>query len=197
MFSRFFIERPKFALVISILIVLVGGISIPLLPIESHAGHHSADYSRFRRTIPGADAGTVEQAVTAPIEEQVNGVEDMIYMASKSGSDGSMKLTVSFDIGTDVDMAQVMTKNRVAVAEPLLPQEVMRQGVKVDKQSTAMVEMVSLFSPNQHLRRTLHLQLHRHAHQGPTRRASNGVGNGHRVRGEGLLHADLAQSRSC
>ncbi|RKZ13163.1 hydrophobe/amphiphile efflux-1 family RND transporter [bacterium] len=100
-------------------------------------------------TYPGADAGTVEQAVAAPIEEQVNGVENMIYMTSKSGADGSMNLTVSFDIGTDIDMAQVMTKNRVAVAEPLLPDEVMRQGVKVDKQSTAMVEVVSLFSPNE------------------------------------------------
>jgi HAE1 family hydrophobic/amphiphilic exporter-1 len=147
MFSRFFIERPKFALVISILIVLVGGISIPLLPIESMPDI-TPPTIQVEANFPGADAGTVEQAVAAPIEEQVNGVEDMIYMSSKSGSDGSMNLTVSFEIGTDVDMAQVMTKNRVAVAEPLLPQEVMRQGVKVDKQSTAMVEVVSLFSPN-------------------------------------------------
>jgi HAE1 family hydrophobic/amphiphilic exporter-1 len=148
MFSRFFIERPKFALVISILIVLVGGISIPLLPIESMPDI-TPPTIQVEANFPGADAGTVEQAVAAPIEEQVNGVEDMIYMSSKSGSDGSMNLTVSFEIGTDVDMAQVMTKNRVAVAEPLLPQEVMRQGVKVDKQSTAMVEVVSLFSPNE------------------------------------------------
>jgi HAE1 family hydrophobic/amphiphilic exporter-1 len=147
MFSRFFIERPKFALVISILIVLVGVISIPLLPIESMPDI-TPPTIQVSATYPGADAGTVEEAVAAPIEEQVNGVENMIYMSSKSGADGSMKLTVSFDIGTDVDMAQVMTKNRVAVAEPLLPQEVMRQGVKVDKQSTAMVEVVSLFSPN-------------------------------------------------
>ena len=148
MFSKFFIERPKFALVISILIVLVGTISIPLLPVESMPDI-TPPTIKVSATYPGADAGTVEESVAAPIEEQVNGVEDMIYMSSKSGSDGSMNLTVSFEIGTDVDMAQVMTKNRVAVAEPLLPQEVMRQGVKVDKQSTAMVEVVSLFSPNE------------------------------------------------
>lgn len=147
MFSKFFIERPKFALVISILIVLVGALAIPLLPIESMPDI-TPPTIKVSANYPGADAGTVEQAVAAPIEEQVNGVENMIYMSSKSGADGSMNLTVSFDIGTDVDMAQVMTKNRVAVAEPLLPQEVMRQGVKVDKQSTAMVEVVSLFSPN-------------------------------------------------
>lgn len=147
MFSRFFIDRPKFALVISILILLVGGLSIPLLPIESMPDI-TPPTIQVSATYAGADAGTVEEAVAAPIEEQVNGVEDMIYMSSKSGADGSMNLTVSFDIGTDVDMAQVMVKNRVSVAEPLLPEEVMRRGVNVDKKSTAMVEVVSVFSPN-------------------------------------------------
>ncbi|MEN8007422.1 MAG: multidrug efflux RND transporter permease subunit [Candidatus Krumholzibacteriota bacterium] len=147
MFSRIFIERPKFALVISILIVIVGGLAIPQLPIESMPDI-TPPTIKVSTTYPGADAGTVLESVAAPIEEQVNGVENMIYMDSKSDSEGQFALTVSFDIGTDVDMAQVMTKNRVAVAEPLLPQEVMRQGVKVDKQSTAMVEVVSLRSPN-------------------------------------------------
>lgn len=146
MFSRIFIERPKFALVISILIVIVGGLSIPLLPIESMPDI-TPPTIKVTATYPGADANTVLESVAAPIEEQVNGVEDMIYMDSKSDSEGMFSLTVSFEIGTDVDMAQVMTKNRVAVAEPLLPEEVMRQGVKVDKQSTAMVEVVSLRSP--------------------------------------------------
>jgi len=146
MFSRIFIERPKFALVISILIVIVGGLSIPLLPIESMPDI-TPPTIKVSATYPGADANTVLESVAAPIEEQVNGVENMIYMDSKSDSEGQFNLTVSFDIGTDVDMAQVMTKNRVAVAEPLLPEEVMRQGVKVDKQSTAMVEVVSLRSP--------------------------------------------------
>jgi len=146
MFSLIFINRPKFALVISILIVIVGGISIPQLPIESMPDI-TPPTIKVSGTYPGADANTVLESVAAPIEEQVNGVENMIYMDSKSDSEGQFSLTVSFDIGTDVDMAQVMTKNRVAVAEPLLPEEVMRQGVKVDKQSTAMVEVVSLRSP--------------------------------------------------
>ena len=146
MFSRIFIERPKFALVISILIVIVGGLAIPMLPIESMPDI-TPPTIKVSGTYPGADANTVLESVAAPIEEQVNGVEDMIYMDSKSDSEGQFSLTVSFEIGTDVDMAQVMTKNRVAVAEPLLPEEVMRQGVKVDKQSTAMVEVVSLRSP--------------------------------------------------
>jgi len=146
MFSLIFIERPKFALVISILIVIVGGISIPQLPIESMPDI-TPPTIKVSAVYPGADANTVLESVAAPIEEQVNGVENMIYMDSKSDSEGQFSLTVSFEIGSDVDMAQVMTKNRVAVAEPLLPQEVMRQGVKVDKQSTAMVEVVSMRSP--------------------------------------------------
>ncbi|MDX2473490.1 MAG: multidrug efflux RND transporter permease subunit [Candidatus Krumholzibacteria bacterium] len=147
MFSRIFINRPKFALVISILILIVGGISIPQLPIESMPDITPPTIA-VTTTFPGADAATVLESVAAPIEEQVNGVENMIYMDSKSDSEGQLNLTVSFDIGTDVDMAQVMTKNRVDVASPLLPEEVMRQGVKVDKRSTAMVEVVSLRSPN-------------------------------------------------
>ncbi len=147
MFSRIFIERPKLALVISILILVVGGIAIPLLPIESMPDI-TPPTIQISTTFPGADAATVLESVAAPIEQQVNGVEDMIYMSSKSDSEGQLNLTVSFDIGTDVDMAQVMTKNRVDVAAPLLPQEVKRQGVKVEKKTTAMVEVVSLRSPN-------------------------------------------------
>jgi len=147
MFSRIFIDRPKFALVISILILIVGGISIPMLPIESMPDITPPTIS-VSTTFPGADAATVLESVAAPIEEQVNGVENMIYMDSKSDSEGKLNLTVSFDIGSDVDMAQVMTKNRVDVAMPLLPEEVKRQGVVVEKKSTAMVEVVSLRSPD-------------------------------------------------
>lgn len=146
MFSRIFIDRPKFALVISILILIVGGISIPLLPIESMPDITPPTIS-VSTSFPGADATTVLESVAAPIEEQVNGVENMIYMDSKSDSEGQLNLTVSFDIGSDVDMAQVMTKNRVDVAMPLLPEAVTRQGVVVEKKSTAMVEVVSLRSP--------------------------------------------------
>jgi HAE1 family hydrophobic/amphiphilic exporter-1 len=146
MFSRTFIERPKFALVISILILIMGIIAVTQLPIESMPDITPPTIA-VSTSFPGADANTVLESVAAPIEEQVNGVENMIYMDSKSDSEGQFNLTVSFEIGSDVDMAQVMTKNRVAVAEPLLPNEVKRQGVKVDKKSTAMVEVVSLRSP--------------------------------------------------
>ena len=147
MFSQFFIARPKFALVIAIFILLLGGISIPLLPIESMPDVTPPTIS-VEATFSGADATTLEQAVTAPIEQEVNGVENMIYMNSKSSSSGRLDMTVTFDIGTDVDMAQVMTQNRVKLAEPKLPEDVKKQGVKVEKRSTAMVGMVALYSPN-------------------------------------------------
>jgi HAE1 family hydrophobic/amphiphilic exporter-1 len=146
-FSRFFIYRPVFALVISIVIVILGLISIPTLPIESMPDI-TPPTVQVSTVFPGANAQVVEQTVTTPIEQQVNGVEDMIYMSSKSTSSGSMDLTVSFEIGTDVDMAAVLTQNRVSVAEPLLPEEVKRQGVTVKKKSTNMVLMVNLVSPD-------------------------------------------------
>jgi len=146
-FSRFFIYRPVFALVISIVIVILGVISIPTLPVESMPDI-TPPTVQVSTVFPGANAQVVEQTVTTPIEQQVNGVEDMIYMSSKSTSTGSMDLTVSFEIGTDVDMAAVLTQNRVSVAEPLLPEEVKRQGVTVKKKSTNMVLMATLISPD-------------------------------------------------
>jgi len=146
-FSRFFIYRPVFALVISIVIVILGVISIPTLPVESMPDI-TPPTVQVSTVFPGANAQVVEQTVTTPIEQQVNGVEDMIYMSSKSTSAGSMDLTVSFEIGTDVDMAAVLTQNRVSVAEPLLPEEVKRQGVTVKKKSTNMVLMATLISPD-------------------------------------------------
>ncbi len=147
MFSRFFIYRPVFALVISIVIVILGLISIPTLPVESMPDI-TPPTVQVSTAFPGANAQVVEQTVTTPIEQQVNGVEDMIYMSSQSTSSGTMDLTVSFEIGTDVDMAAVLTQNRVSVAEPLLPEEVKRQGVMVKKKSTNMVLMANLVSPD-------------------------------------------------
>jgi len=147
MLSQFFIDRPKFALVISIIILLIGGISLPLLPVESMPDVTPPTIS-VTTSFPGADATTLEQAVTAPIEQEINGVENMIYLNSKSSSAGSLDMTVTFDIGTDVDMAQVLTQNRVGLAEPKLPEDVKKQGVKVEKQSTAMVGIICLYSPN-------------------------------------------------
>jgi len=147
MFSRFFIYRPIFASVISILVVLVGVISIPLLPVESMP-NITPPTVQVSTSYPGAGASVVAESVTAPLEEKINGVEGMIYMTSKSASDGSCKITVTFEVGTDVDMANVLVQNRVSEAEPGLPEEVKRQGVKVEKQSTNITLMVNLVSPN-------------------------------------------------
>ncbi len=146
-FSRFFIYRPVFALVISLVIVIVGGISIPLLPIES-TPDITPPTVKVSTTYPGANPEVVEQTVTQPIEAEVNGVEDMLYMSSKSTSAGTMDLTVTFEVGTDVDMATVLTQNRVSIAEPKLPEEVKRQGIKVEKQSTSILLMLALVSPD-------------------------------------------------
>jgi HAE1 family hydrophobic/amphiphilic exporter-1 len=147
MFSRFFIYRPIFASVIAIVIVLVGVISIPLLPIESMP-NITPPSVQVTTSYPGAGAGVVAESVTAPMEEKINGVENMIYMSSKSASDGSCNITITFEVGTDVDMATVLVQNRVNEATPVLPEEVKRQGVKVEKQSTNITLMINMVSPN-------------------------------------------------
>ncbi len=147
MLSRLFIYRPIFAMVISIVIVIIGAISILALPVESMPDV-TPPTVQVSTTFPGANAEVVEQTVTTPIEQEVNGVEDMIYMLSRSTSAGKAELIVTFEIGTDVDMAAVLTQNRVAIAEPLLPEDVKRQGVKTEKQSTSLTLMVNLISPD-------------------------------------------------
>jgi len=146
-FSSIFINRPIMAMVISIVIVLLGSLSIPMLPVASMPDI-TPPTVKVTTSYPGANANVVEETVTAPIEQEVNGVEDMLYMSSKSGSDGSLDLTVTFAIGTDPDMSTVLTQNRVNIAMPVLPEDVTRQGVKVEKQSTSMVMVVALYSPD-------------------------------------------------
>jgi HAE1 family hydrophobic/amphiphilic exporter-1 len=147
MFSHFFIDRPIFSAVISIVIVLAGAITIPFLPVEQ-----TPDITPPTVTVstsyPGASADVVAETVAFPIEAEVNGVEDMIYMSSKSTDDGTYELVVTFEVGTDIDMATVLVQNRVAVAMPTLPEEVTRQGVKTEKKSTAIVLMVNMVSPD-------------------------------------------------
>ena len=145
MFSRFFINRPIFACVISIVIMILGGVTIPFLPVEQ-TPDITPPTVVVSTTYPGASADVVAETVGVPIEEQVNGVEDMIYMSSKSSDDGTYELTVSFEVGTDVDMATVLVQNRVAVAMPRLPEETKKEGVKTEKRSTNMVLMVNLVS---------------------------------------------------
>ncbi len=147
MFSRFFIDHPVFANVIAIVTMLMGGVAVFGLPIEQYP-EITPPTVRVTGIYPGANAQVVADTVAAPIEQQVNGVENMLYMSSTCSSDGTYALTVTFEIGTDLDEAQVLVQNRVAIAEPQLPEEVRRQGVTVKKQSTNIILVVALTSEN-------------------------------------------------
>ena len=148
MISRFFVDRPIFANVIAIVTVIFGVVAGRALPIEQYP-QIVPPTVQVSASYPGANAQVVAATVAAPIEEQVNGVENMLYMSSTSGSDGSYRLTVTFDVGTDLDIAQVLVQNRVAIAQRFLPEEVQRQGVTTRKQSTNIILFVVLTSPDQ------------------------------------------------
>ena len=145
--SHFFIDRPVFAAVIAILIVLIGAISYPSLPVAQYPEIApptvtvSAQYA-------GASAETVAENVATPLEQQINGVEDMLYMSSQSTGDGRMTITVTFKLGTDLDKAQVLVQNRAAIALAQLPQQVQQTGVVVRKSSPDLLLAVHLYSPN-------------------------------------------------
>src|SRR5438552_10264906 len=128
MFSRFFIDRPIFASVLSILITLAGGVALVSLPIAQYPPV-SPPIVQVDCIYPGASAQVVAEAVAAPIEQQVNGVEGMLYMSSQCTNDGAYNLTVTFDLGTDLKMALVQVQNRVSLAMPQLPSQVQQQGV--------------------------------------------------------------------
>ncbi len=143
MISKFFIERPIFATVIAILMIIIGGMTIFSLPVAQYPDI-TPPTVQVSAVYPGASAETVAKTVGVPIEAQVNGVEGMMYMSSNSSSDGSYKLTVTFEVGTDIDMATVMVQNRVAIAQGSLPEAVIQQGVTTQKQSTNIVLFLSL-----------------------------------------------------
>ncbi len=147
MFSRFFIDRPVFASVVAILIVIAGGVAVFTLPITQYP-EIAPPTVQVTAAYPGANALVVSETVAHPIEEQVNGVEGMLYMSSTCSNDGSYALTVTFEVGTDLDMASVLVQNRVAVAEPMLPEEAKRLGVTTKKQSTDIVLFACLIAPD-------------------------------------------------
>ncbi len=146
MFSHFFIRRPIFASVLSIVIVLAGLVAIRSLPVAQYP-EVSPPQVTVTAIYPGATAEALQKTVAAPIEEQINGVEGMLYLNSISTSSGLVTTTVTFEIGTDVDLAANNVSNRVRLAEPRLPEEVRRNGVTVQKRSNNFIQIVTLTSP--------------------------------------------------
>ena len=144
--ANFFIRRPIVAIVISILLVLMGVFSLTGLSIEQYP-FLAPPSIRVTATYPGASAVAVEQSVATPIEQEVNGVDRMIYMKSSNTSDGRMQLDVNFEVGVDQDTANVLTQNRVSSAQARLPQEAVQQGVTVKKQSPSILMIISVYSP--------------------------------------------------
>ncbi|RAV29791.1 efflux RND transporter permease subunit [Sinomicrobium soli] len=147
-FSHTFIKRPIFAAVLSILILIVGGLAYVSLP-TSQFPDVAPPTVEVVATYPGANATTLSATVAAPLEKEINGVEDMIYMTSQSSADGRVTLQIAFELGTDLDKAQVQVQNRVAIAEPRLPESVRRLGVTTKKISPDILMVVNLYSPNE------------------------------------------------
>lgn len=147
MMSKFFIEHPVLANVLAIVIVLLGGVALYSLPVSQYPNVVPPTVQVIT-SYPGASPQTVVDTVALPIELQVNGVDRMLYMESTSAADGTYQLTVTFEIGTDPDIAQVLVQNRVAIALASLPQPVQAQGVTIQKKNTAILQIVTLSSPD-------------------------------------------------
>src|SRR5438445_7637766 len=147
MISHFFIDRPIFAAVLSIVLVLGGAVAWRVLPVEQYP-NVTPPTVQVTALYPGANALTVRDTVAAPIEEQVSGVEGMMYMSSQCTNDGAYTLTVTFKPGTDADMAQVLVQNRVSLALPVIPPLVQNEGISVKKQSPNTLMIVNLISPD-------------------------------------------------
>src|SRR6478609_2750451 len=147
MISRFFIDRPIFAAVISIFLILAGLAAIRALPIAQYP-EIAPPVVTVAAVYPGASAQVVEQTVAAPLENAINGIPGMMYMSSNSASNGVVQIQVTFEIGTDIDIAAVNVNNRVKQVEPRLPEEVRRQGVTVERGSSAFLQVLAFYSPD-------------------------------------------------
>src|SRR3954447_3639139 len=146
-FSHFFIDRPIFASVVSIVFVILGAVAFARLPIAQYP-EIVPPIINVSGQYPGANAEVVATTVIAPIEEQINGVENMLYMSSNATADGRFSISVTFDIGTNLDIAQVQVQNRVGIAQPRLPADVRNIGVTVNKSSPDLMMVVHLYSPD-------------------------------------------------
>jgi len=147
MFARFFIDRPVFATVLSLVIVVIGLVAFVGLPVAQYP-EIAPPTIQVTALYPGASAKVVAETVATPLEVEINGVERMLYMSSAAGNDGSLALTITFELGTDLDQAQVLVQNRVSLAEPRLPEEVRRQGLTVKKRSPSFLLVVNMISPD-------------------------------------------------
>jgi len=147
MFARYFIDRPVAATVLSVVVVILGLVALIRLPIAQYP-EVAPPTIQVTTVYPGASAAVVAETVATPLEAEINGVEDMLYMSSRSGNDGSLSIDITFKLGTNLDIAQVLVQNRVAIATSKLPEEVRRQGVTTKKRSPSILLVVNLISPD-------------------------------------------------